>query len=493
MVDPLGGRVDYGAVVLSHILPHRLPELEYAAERLTLDHFTDAIQRTLWQVMVDYWVRYREVFPAGYLIDLLERHGVEAGKILVLSNAYDSYVGSEVTEGQFRAAIDYLRDNLDRYQTGAALTLAYDILERGLERNGELLTGHRAAREFFLAEIAEIEDRDASEEAPEGDIRLETERLVRLYEEAQSNPDRRGIEFAVPLLDRETGGVQLGELCLIAAYTSQGKSQLCAQMAWHTAVVQQRGVYFATTETVRDTTIRRILSRHSRLARFGLPDGLNARDILRGTLSEREQRTYYDVIEDFSKTAALLHIAQMPRNATLELVAAGAGRVNRISPVELLAIDSLQLLVVPGSSRGEREDFNQILRQAKVLATTFANGRGVALVSPWQIKQASYTAALEAQHYTLTSLSDTSEAEKSTDFIVWLLLPRTTDTDSRLAKMGTLKLRDGALVQPFDIEVDYRTSFLGDHGGVPARSAAATATTTTTSEAQFAYLTGGIT
>lgn len=459
--------MDYRAIVLSRIFPHRLEALEYAAERLTLDHFTgkqdtQALQRSLWAILVDYWSRYREVFPASYLTDLLQQNGVESSKILVLSNLYDSYCETEVSDGEFRAAVDQLRDYLDRYQTGAALTVAYDILERGITgEDGEKVYGHQAAREFFLREIAEIEERDVNDEAPEGDIRDEADRLVRMYEEVHGSEEIRGIEFGIPYLDSQTSGVQPGELCLIAAYSSEGKSQVCAQQAWHASVVQQRGVFFATTETVRDQTIRRILARHSRDPKFGLPNGLNSRDILKGSLSDIERRKYFDVIEDFSSTAAMCHISQMPAKATVDFVASRATRVNRSNRVDLILIDYLQLFEAPGRSRGEREDYNQILRSSKRLAASFDNGRAVAVVSPWQINKQAYKEALEAQSYTLASLADTSEAEKSPDLVITLLRP---SEESHLGKMQGLKLRDSPKIPPFDVEVDYRNSFIGDTG-----------------------------
>jgi hypothetical protein len=455
------GRVDYGAVVLSRILPHRLEDLEYAAERLGIDHFADGRQRSMWHVLYNYWARYREVFPSAYLVDLLTSAGVEPATVLVMSNLYDAYVKAEPTEGQFRAAVDRLCDSLNSFQTRTTLERAYDILENGVGDGDDRLVGHADARDFVLGQFAEIAERDTDDEAPEGDIRAEADRLVAAYDNVHgADPDQlRGVEFGIGHLDSQTNGVQPGELCLIAGYASEGKSQICAQMAWHTAVIQQRGVFFATTETIRDTTIRRILARHSRQAKFGLVDGLNARTILNGRLTEPERRTYFDVIEDFASTAAMCHISQMPARATVDFVAARATRINRASRLDLILIDYLQLFEVPGRSMGEREDYNRILRGAKRLAATFDAGRGVAVVSPWQMNKEAYKVALEAQSYTLASLADTSEAEKSPDLVIPLLMP---PDQSRIAIMQGLKCRDAAKIPPFEIEVDYRNSFLGD-------------------------------
>ena len=83
------------------------------------------------------------------------------------------------------------------------------------------------------------------------------------------------------------------------------------------------------------------------------------------------------------------------------------------------------------------------------------------MVSPWQINKQAYKEALEAQSYTLASLADTSEAEKSPDLVITLLRP---SEESHLGKMQGLKLRDSPKIPPFDVEVDYRNSFIGDTG-----------------------------
>jgi replicative DNA helicase len=458
---------DQGATVFSAIIPSNREALEYALQRLSLNHFRDGIQRTFWKVLSSYGERYGDVFPLEHLTALLTKHGVESAKVALYAEYYSQFAKREVPESSFRFAIDSLREDLDKRQTGEILTTAFDILEQGVEVDGVFLTGDAAAREYFHSRIVAVEERAITEETPEGDIRTEGDRILALYEAAEANHESGNddsIKTGITCLDNATGGMQRGELVIIAAYTNEGKSQLTAQTAWSACVEQGKNVFFATSETVRDTTMRRILSRHSRLPQFGLPRGLNSKDIQFGRLTPDERAVYHDVVRDFTTNSnyAMCYISQLPRNATIGLVDHRATRVDRARRIDLIAIDYLQLLRsdVLRANVGEREMFNDILRTTKVLAPSFGGGRGTTILSPWQIKQADYKAALVSMAYTLGALADTTEAEKSPDLIFALLRPNPT---SQEGNVQILKARDGPIMGPSPIYLDYRCSYLGDN------------------------------
>jgi replicative DNA helicase len=452
---------DLGSTVFSYILPQNREALDYALERLTLEHFRDGIQRTLWQVMSRFGERYGDVFPVEHLADLLTRNGIEETRVLLFRETYDLYAKTEVAESAFRYAVDGLRADLDLFQTGTLITTAFEILETGRDVDGVRVQGDVAAREYFYRHAAVIEERASAEESPEGDLRDEGERLLALYAEREAAGEIDGIKFGISSLDKTTNGVQPGELALIAAYTNEGKSQLLAQLAWDACVNQGRNVFFATSETVRDTTMRRILARHSRLPQFGYPQGLNAKAIQNATLTSDQRDVYHAVVQDFTSNSniALCHISQLPRGATMNLLDQRVSRVNRTHRVDLVAIDYLQLLKAQTKRGTEREEYNEILRDTKVWAPAFDKGRGIAVVSPWQMGREPYKAALLSNGYTLASLSDTSEAEKTPDLIVSLLRPNPTAQE---AVVQILKARDGPIMSSSLVHLDYRCSYIGE-------------------------------
>src|SRR4051812_20855352 len=120
---------DLGSTVFSFILPDNREGMEYALEQLTIDHFHDGVQRTFWKVLSSFGERYGDVFPAEHLSDLLSRNGVDPGMSLLYIETYSLYAANEVAESAFRYAIDGLRSDLDRFETGEVITTAFEILE----------------------------------------------------------------------------------------------------------------------------------------------------------------------------------------------------------------------------------------------------------------------------------------------------------------------------------------------------------------------------
>lgn len=451
---------DLGSSVLSRIFPSNREALTHARERLTPEHFSDGIEKVFFSLLDNYADRYNDVLPGDYLKDLLERRKIEPGKVVLYTEVYDTYCKRQVSESAFRYAVDGLLDDLAQKKTGAAFAVGYDILEKGAVVDGETLKGHEAARQYFTRVTNEIETALDAEDAPEGDVREEADVFMREYEERAKNGVSNGILSGINSLDLSTNGLQNGELCLVAAYTNEGKTQMVTQWAWHASVMQGKNVYFATSETVRNQVWRRIIARHSRLPQFGLPNGLNVKNIKDGTLDSDEYAVMVDVLEDLKNPDyGKLFISQIPRNGTLTFMFNRIHRQQKLWNVDLAICDYLPLLKPEVRRGNEREEFNDIIRNTKSTITAFDHGRGLPFISPWQIRREDYKLAVNSGGYTIGSLSDTSEAEKSADLIVSLLRPSPTANE---ATVQALKARDAAIMAPAPVYLDYRSAYLGE-------------------------------
>jgi hypothetical protein len=457
---------DLGVAVLSRIFPSNRDALNTARERLTTDHFLDqstgepTVESVFFGLLENYADRYNDVLTGKLLKDQLERGKVDAARIVLYTETYDFYCTNEITEHEFNYAIDSLIDRKAEKRTGEAFALGFQILERGAEVDGVVVKGHDEARRYFNEAVSQIEDGLNVEEAPEGDVRGEYEKFIADYLERKTKGVTNGILFGIPSLDESTGGLQNGELCLSAAYTNEGKTQFVTQCAWNASVKQGKNVYFATSETIRDQVWRRLIARHSREPQFGLPHGLDVKKIKEGTLTSDEEGVMIDVLHDFnSDNYGIVHIAQMPRNATVTYMENSITRQQKKWNVDL-AIDDYIALFRPEIKRGnEREEFNDNIRRVKTFITAFDKGRGLPFISPWQMTRDAYKVGRQSNGYTIGSLSDTSEAEKSADLIISLLRPEPTATE---AIIQTLKARDSALMNPTTIYLDYRNSYLGE-------------------------------
>lgn len=452
--------MDHGAHVLAAIVPDRADLLLTALIRLEPQHFPNEIQRNIFTMLERYHGIANGVMPPKILSDLLKREAVEPAKALLYEQTYATLAAARVEDHEFRYAIDALKSLRADRLTGEAITTAFEIKERGLEIDGEEHRGHEASREYLRAELARIDKIDGSDHAPEGDVRTEGDEIRAEYAARKAGETTSGILTGIAEIDGANDGFHNGELVLVAAYTSEGKSQFVSQTAWHAATQQGKNVFFATTETLRAQIRRRIIARHSRLPQFGYEGGLNASTIKTGTLDPEQEMVLEAVLDDLETNPdyGRLHITQVPRGGTLGFVEGRMLRAEQQWPIDLAVIDYLALLKPDARRKDTREEFNDLLRDAKTLAASFAQGRGVPLLSPWQTGREKWRTALEVGEYFLDAMSDTSEAEKSSDQIISLLrLPDAPDE----ARVKFLKTRDGETPPLQTLAIDYRNAYLG--------------------------------
>ena len=247
-------------------------------------------------------------------------------------------------------------------------------------------------------------------------------------------------------------------------YLVTHNTQHCVQLAWRTAVEQGQNVFFATTETVRHVVMCRIAARHSLHPKFEFPQGLDSILIERGKLSVPEEKIFTAVLQDLKNNDEYgkLHIAQVPRGATLSYVESRMRKHQQDWNIDLFLMDSLNLLKPDARRANEREEMNDILKDSKSLAVSFNDGAGVPIVSPWQMSRDKFSLATNVGFYELGSLSDTSEAEKSPDLIFSHL--RFSDSPKRL-KFQALKVRNAAIPPILDLDIDFRCSLLAEATG----------------------------
>lgn len=472
---------DLAKTVLSYIFPANRVAMEYAREKLTVDHFPElpkpqlSPERTFWALMDAYAERYNDIIPRKFLVDALERRQADPSKMVFYLELYDEYAAAEVTEAEFRYAVDGLIDSLATRKTGEAIAVSFEILERGATIDGELKRGHDAAREYFQRVASEVEESLVVEEAPEGDVNQESDKFLQKYFDIANGERETGILTGIRPLDESTGGLGPGELCVFAAFMNDGKTQFVTQWAWHAAIKQGKNVFFATTETVRDQVWRRYIARHSREPQFEVPGGLNVRDIKDGTLSPDHVEVLRAVLDDLRNNSdyGKFHISQVPGRGGLDFIESRMYRQQRLWNIEFVVMDYLALLKPDSKRANEREEFNDIFRRTKKLITSFDHGRGVPFVSPWQMSRDAYNRAKEINAYVTASLSDTSESEKSADWVLSLLRPSNT---SHEALLQVLKMRDAAIMDPLPVHLDYRNAYIGETpslvhregGGAPA-------------------------
>ena len=459
--------IEHGEVVLSAILPDRSDLLDRAHLRLLPEHFIDSNSRKLYELLVRYYETVAKVMTREALSDLLRNR--DPSKIILFEELYDSFAERHVDDADFTWSVEQLRDLAAERATQESFTKGMEILRTGISEPGkDRLQGHEDAWEYLMQSRADIEHGLAMQDSPEGNVRVEHNDMWFDYQERKRLREAGispGVKFGVQGIDEViTGGIQPGEMVMLAGGSSSGKTGACVQLGWSAAVEQGKNVVIFTTETLRDAVRRRIMSRHSKHHIFELPDGINSRDLRDGSLTEFEEEKLAEIIGDLTNnpTYGNLWISQVPRGATVSTLETRMYRIQRMFNIDLVIMDYLALLK-PDVRRGtRREEKADTIIEAAQLCKTFDNGRGVPFVSPWQVTRTDQDAAMLSGYYDMNSLAETAEATNSADIAISFLNPVHSDDRYKEVKAQVLKNRDGARQSSIALRMDYATSTITD-------------------------------
>lgn len=459
---------EHAEVALSGILPQRPDLLEVLLQRLTPDHFIEPTHAFMYRLLTWYSNETAgAVLTRRGLEDILTARKVDAGRAANYLELFDLLAETKVSDSEFNWSINQLRSLRAERLTKEAVANGLEVLRKGVSEEDdtdEYQAGHDAARKLIIEAFSEIDQELNQQDAPGGDLNEEKDDLVADYfdrKRARESGETTGIQFGIKAVDDVLGGLQTGDLCFTVGYSSDGKTSVCTQLAWHAKVMQKKNVVFLTTETSRTVVRRKLLARHSKMERFALADGLNTRDLKNGTLTSSEEEALPTIATDFARNPEYGHlwIQQVPNNSTMASIEAFLYRIQRLWNIDLVVFDYLALLDSGKRRNSDREELAGNIKAAKILATTFDNGRGVPFVSPWQVNRMARDNAAKVGYYTSAALAETAEATNSADVILSLLAEESErENRHRTVKFQILKNRDGATANHIDVLADYATS-----------------------------------
>lgn len=442
-----------------------LRALDYIRARLAPEHFADPVQQALFVLAGRYADQAHGVLPRKALADVLR--DAAPGRHQQLGEYYGLLCLRCPEFHELSHSVAQLRELAAERATGEALAQGMEILRSGAyDDQGVLLKGHRAAREHVLSAFAAADQLRSGAESPEGDVRQEGSDILARYAKAKElrvKGSAPGIGLGIPELDKRLpGGVMPGSLNIVLGWTSSGKTRFCVNWAWNASVVQGRDVAYFTTETLRPQVTAALLARHSRLDKFGLAKGLDSRAILAGSLGQGEEAALQEVVADFAAGSyGRCWVVQTPEGATIGTVESRLSALARQFRPAIVFMDYLQLLVPEHYRRESRqhEDLSGIVKKAKQVAATFADGAGVPMVSPWQVTREGRKNARSSAGYSLLDMSETKEAGDSADLVVALLDPEKDDSRGRAVPIEAtvLKNRDGERYFTARLTADFTT------------------------------------
>ncbi|WP_019673074.1 replicative DNA helicase [Psychrobacter lutiphocae] len=231
------------------------------------------------------------------------------------------------------------------------LALAYDPRERGI---GEILD----TVESNIFAINEQYNKRASQRGPT-DVSSVLANVMEQIDELKNNPDGMiGLQTPFTELNNKTQGLQSGDLIIVAARPSMGKTTFAMNLAEGVLFHENLPVVVFSMEMPAESIVMRLLSSWGQI---------NQTNLRSGQMTEDEWARLMNAVAHLQKKA--LYIDDSTALPPSEL----RSRCRRIAKnhdgqLGLIVVDYLQLMKVPSLSGNRVEEISEISRSLKALA-----------------------------------------------------------------------------------------------------------------------------
>jgi replicative DNA helicase len=214
-----------------------------------------------------------------------------------------------------------------------------------------------------------------------------------------------GIETGFTKLDDMTSGLQPGELIIIAARPSLGKTALALNIAAHAATVRKNVVGVFSLEMSKESLLIRLLCSEARINSHKLRTGFSSR-------------------EDWTKmTQALGRLAEAPLfiedspALSIMQIRAKARRLKAEKGLDLLIVDYLQLVTGQGRFENRTQEVSYISRSLKGIAKELR----IPVLALSQLSRA--PEMRPGRQPQLSDLRESGSIEQDADVVMFLIHP----------------------------------------------------------------------
>ena len=424
---------------------NRMNVLLQHEERLAL---TSSAYSPIWTSMRQWYSKFNTIFTPDQLNK--KANAVQVDAAMKMAAQYEELASQEISASQWQAMVYTLLDSVKSEELDSLLQAASNIHNAGITINRRSWAGYDDAMVYLREGMATL---SYDEIVEEGVFNSEFDDIVEQYNSIKSGEDN-SVATGFTTLD-SISQLNPGDLWLIGGYTGAGKSKFVLNVGYDAAIRQGKNVIFLTNEVTRNQLRLGFVVRHSWNPVFG-EEGLLYSRVFRGELDAAEERLFHNAAKDMSNVNyGNFYALGLPDRADIGYIRDVMLRCSNMFEPHLLIVDYLGLLRGSEKYRNRREELDDLLIGAKRLAVEY----NIPLLSPWQINREAYARARDSEQYDLTSLSETSQAEKSSDLVLTIL--KNPDTPSSL-KCQILKNRDGEAGAVFNLSADWATCRIVD-------------------------------
>ncbi len=180
--------------------------------------------------------------------------------------------------------------------------------------------------------------------------------VIKIEELYKRKSDVTGVATGFTILDKMTSGMQPGELTIIAARPSMGKTAFSLNLAQHMALRQNKTVAYFSLEMGRDAVMMRVLASEARI---------NMKDIRSGKIPDNVWPKLISVAGQVSDSK--LYIDESSGISPFE-VRARARRLKAQVGIDIIMIDYLQLMDLKLKVESRERAVSEISKALKALA-----------------------------------------------------------------------------------------------------------------------------
>lgn len=315
--------------------------------------------------------------------------------------------------GQDSYHVGFLNEITDRSKLRR---IASEILRRVEDQNDN----PEALRDWIASQAAvSVSARSQTKSA--------TEHIREIVKQSTEPKSRKAIQTGIPILDNVIGGFRPGQLIILAARPSVGKSALASQFAVEAAKEKHR-VLFVSLEMTALETVARLLA---------MELNFDTQGILNGELASHQVKAALKLADNYESIPLLI---EDRRGMNIERLASIIRSTTAKEKLDMVVIDYLGLIV--GDRRKPRwESITEVSNQLKTLAQT----EKVPILALCQLNRDS-----EGETPKLSHLRDSGSIEQDADIVLLLHRDRfETETELIIAKnrngaVGKLQLEFNA-------------------------------------------------
>jgi replicative DNA helicase len=251
---------------------------------------------------------------------------------------------------------------------------------------------------------------------------------------AYSNPDSlRGLPTGFTDFDKMTGGLRPGDLVIVAGRPSMGKTTLAVNMAEYAALRaadKRASVAIFSMEMPSEQVITRMLSSIG---------GVPLQNLRGGRISDDDWVRITSATSQLSE--AKIFVDETPALSPTEL-RARARRVKREHGLDLVVVDYLQLMQVPGNKENRATEIGEISRGLKVLAKEL----GIPVIALSQLNRG--VEQRDNKKPVMSDLRESGSIEQDADMILLIYREEVYDrqtTRKGIAEIDLVKHRNGEI------------------------------------------------